>query len=236
MSGICALCQRQADLCESHIIPEFAYKPIYDEKHRMIAFSPQMPDERRYEQKGPRCPLLCSSCEGRINTSFEDPFKRFWIDADPLKEIKDNSSLVVANTDYSRFKLFHLSVLWRASVSSHETFWQVDLGPHSDTIRHMLWDENPGPSWLYPIVCTAIIGDDGGIRRNFVTSPLHFRLDGHRGYMFTFCGCQWRYVVSSHRMPEIEGLCLNDRGELPIGTREVREVLREIHEQCARSR
>ncbi len=36
----CGLCRTAADLQESHVVPEFTYAPIYDEKHEIIAFEP----------------------------------------------------------------------------------------------------------------------------------------------------------------------------------------------------
>jgi hypothetical protein len=46
--------------------------------------------------------------------------------------------------DYAMFKLFHLSVLWRAGVSTREEFRNVKLGSHEDVIRQMLLRDDPG--------------------------------------------------------------------------------------------
>ena len=37
---ICALCQQESVLRNSHVIPEFAYRAAYDEKHRLIVLDP----------------------------------------------------------------------------------------------------------------------------------------------------------------------------------------------------
>ena len=74
---ICILCQQEKRLCDSHIIPEFAYADIYDDKHRAVTFSPIAPDERKFEQKGVRDKLLCTDCEGFINDHFEIPFLKY---------------------------------------------------------------------------------------------------------------------------------------------------------------
>jgi hypothetical protein len=44
----------------------------------------------------------------------------------------------IENYDYEKLKLFFLSVLWRASVSSHEFFKKVKLGGHENIIRDAL--------------------------------------------------------------------------------------------------
>ncbi len=60
--------------------------------------------------------------------------------------------------DYATFKLFHLSVLFRASVSSLSTFQEVNLGAlHEERIRQMLLNEDPGKDWEYPILGFAVL-------------------------------------------------------------------------------
>ncbi len=52
----CALCLERP-LRDSHVIPEFLYKSIYDEKHRFYALA--VGEYPGYEQKGIRESLLC---------------------------------------------------------------------------------------------------------------------------------------------------------------------------------
>jgi hypothetical protein len=33
----CKLCLKEKELCHSHIIPEFFYKPLYTDKHKFLA-------------------------------------------------------------------------------------------------------------------------------------------------------------------------------------------------------
>ena len=58
----CRLCLEEATLCNSHILSEFFYKPMYDEKHRALKFTRE-PYNRKYIQKGFREYLLCEKCE-----------------------------------------------------------------------------------------------------------------------------------------------------------------------------
>ena len=59
----CALCLREAALCRSHIIPEFLYEPIYDDKHRLKLLSVIPEQPTTYKQKGIWEKLLCEACE-----------------------------------------------------------------------------------------------------------------------------------------------------------------------------
>ena len=59
----CKLCLKQKDLQKSHLIPEFFYKPLYDEKHRFHVLTTTPEDKNIFEQKGIREKLLCYDCE-----------------------------------------------------------------------------------------------------------------------------------------------------------------------------
>lgn len=57
--------------------------------------------------------------------------------------------------DYAKLKLFALSILWRASVSSHHFFRKVTIGPHEKHIRQMLLNGDPGHPDLYSVIFAA---------------------------------------------------------------------------------
>lgn len=213
----CKLCLNPATLCRSHIIPEFCYKPIYDAKHRAVVVNPKDPSDRGYAQKGVRSKLLCQSCESLINDRYEKPVKAYWYDEDalaPFRAGKDAGWLI--NIDYSSFKLFHLSVLFRASVSAHPNYREVDLGPHEDRIRQMLLNREPGEEWQYPIMCSAVAGPRGHVWDKLVGVARRIKQYGHWGYHFTFSGAQWMYLVSSHPSKAIEGIYLSQQGRLLV--------------------
>ena len=55
MEAVCALCQMNGDLQNSHIIPEFFYKLLYDPNPRRFrVISAIVSEPERYEQKGLR--------------------------------------------------------------------------------------------------------------------------------------------------------------------------------------
>ena len=160
----CKLCLKPRKLCRSHIIPEFCYRPLY-EKGRAVVVNPKDPSDWGYAQKGTRSYLLCQDCEGLLNDRYEKSFKSYWYDGDVLAPFRTGETVqYFTGIDYSSFKLFHLSVLFRASVSDHPIYREVDLGPHEDHIRQMLWDQDPGEEWQYPINCSAVDDADGGVR------------------------------------------------------------------------
>jgi hypothetical protein len=72
MLGICGLCAKQADLQNSHLVPNF-----FDRRLRSDSGTPFMrgSDPNRRVQSGPKIHLLCSQCEGLFSAA-EDEFAR----------------------------------------------------------------------------------------------------------------------------------------------------------------
>ena len=101
--------------------------------------------------------------------------------------------------DYTLFKLFHLSILWRASVSNRDEFRNVKLGPHEETIRKMLLADDPGAPQTYPFWGRILFDPaDRRVTDDVIVEPEASRVDAHYIYVFTFGGCAWYYIVSSH--------------------------------------
>jgi len=58
------LCKEDAKLCNSHILPEFFYLDLYEEKHRTLQITKE---NEKYIQKGIREYLLCQQCETKLS-------------------------------------------------------------------------------------------------------------------------------------------------------------------------
>lgn len=151
MNGECRLCLQEAELRNSHVIPEFVYTAlgVYDEKHRFCAFSTDPNVRVDTHQKGLREKLLCDTCEGRLNV-WETYAKKVLFGGVALDVEGDEQLGAIAHgVDYEKFKLFAMSLLWRASVSTLETFENVTLGPHEDKLRRLLLVGDAGERWRY---------------------------------------------------------------------------------------
>jgi len=149
-SNTCRLCHAVSELKESHIIPRSIIKLIRDETL----------DNRFYElhnklyqtiQDWPKEYLLCYDCEQKIGR-YEKYFKEAIHLSRHGIEIKHNRQFaVIDNLDYSKLKLFFLSMLWRMSISSRTEFENVNIGDNEETIRKMIVKEEPGKSSEYPV-------------------------------------------------------------------------------------
>ena len=139
-------------LRNSHIVPKFLYKDLYNDKGHMMAIRPPHAQHRPWRalQKGVSEKLFCESCEQHFNEHFEKPFLRQWLETRlPDPWIHDREIRIQVD-DYPSFKLFHLSVLFRAGISSLPHYQQVVLGPYEPALRQLLLDRDPGRELEYP--------------------------------------------------------------------------------------
>lgn len=195
----CALCHKEEKLCDSHIVPEFLYATLYDDKHRFHAISLDADTRDQQLQKGLREKLLCSSCEQALSQP-EDYVSRLLNGGLPFEGRREENRLHLINLNYGMLKLFQLSVLWRASVSSRPEFSQVNLGPHEEAIRLMLLAKDPGTSAKYGCIMSLVTHEDKPFT-GLVVPPTWARIAGHRAYRFVFGGLAFVYVVTGSELP-----------------------------------
>ncbi len=145
----CKLCLLDRELRNSHIVPEFLYKELYNNKGHLMAINGRGNRGWKAPQNGIREPLFCESCEQHFNRYYEQPFRAQWVVAAPLPNPWDVSGVHRIKVDYISFKLFHLSILFRAGVSSRPCYREVSLGPHQETLRQLILNRDPGSPHQY---------------------------------------------------------------------------------------
>lgn len=194
----CALCLKDASLRRSHIIPEFLYETLYDDKHRLQVLS-IIPDQENWrEQKGLREQLLCDECEQRLSV-WERYASLVLKGGVPLTYRQEGNIVHLSGIDYCQFKLFQLSVLWRAGVSSLPFFEKVKLGKHAETLRQLLLAGNPGSPERYGCFMFGLKYGDQAFT-GVIMQPGKVRLHGHTAYRFVFGGFLWSMLVSNHNL------------------------------------
>jgi len=198
--GKCKLCGAERELCESHIIPEFCFKPVYDQKHRASRVNlPEQPAAVSWIQKGFREPLLCCDCERLFNDNYERPFKDYWDNV----RLPSPPAGRIGGFDYTSFKLFHLSILWRAGVCSEKGI-KLSLGPYAEKLRAMLFSKDPGPVDHYPILGRIMMmGERIYPAGSIGLAPLKRRHKNCRQYILSYCGVEWFVAVTDHPAPEL---------------------------------
>jgi hypothetical protein len=195
--NVCALCRTTATLRRSHVIPEFLYAAVYDEAHSFLVTSTDPGVRTAIRQKGLWEYLLCDTCEGRFS-AWESYTKRV-LSGEDVTISRDGESVLITPVDYARLKLFQLSVLWRAAVSSRPEFAAVELGPHEETLRQMLLAGNPGAPQEFG--CVVVFPPDPKAQelfRHAIGAPTVGRYNAHRVYRFVLGMLCWVFVVSGH--------------------------------------
>ena len=167
-------------------------------------------------QKGIREPLLCEPCEQHFNEYFEKPFLEQWVRGSPLPDPWNEKDVYWVTVEYESFKLFHLSVLFRAGVSSLPTFSAVQLGPHKEKIRNLLLTRSAGEAWQYPVFGYAVVHHKTQRLIHMVSKSVKNRLGGRHCYGIMYGGVQWWVGVASDRNPEFEQVALRTDGRMPF--------------------
>ena len=217
MIGNCALCQERAKICRSHIIPEWGYTGVYDDKHRFIAFDILNAIQSRIKQMGERERLLCENCEVLLSL-WEDYGRRVWDQEVGRWRELPSGGLIGVGLSYLKLRLFLLSVLWRADVAKGDIGENVSLGPHSNVIRAMLLNRDPGPPTLYPCMMMRIT-EGKTWKRIGLRWPIVGRWDGQRAYSVAFKGVGLLYTIGNARLDRVQQRgCIDPCGRIVMGT------------------
>jgi len=220
-------------LIKAHVIPEWMYKSLYDEDHKLFSFS-----NTEHPSKAKRIPkgdydkdILCSKCDGQMGV-FEH-YASTVFNGGPL--ITYNTSTVkgriiheLSGFDYTKFKLFGLSLLWKASISKRETYKHLKLDPSEEqTIKKMIIENDPGPSSSYPLMIWAMRSEDGKVLRELILSP--YSSSGSHiffiaGYLFVFGS------IGKNITQEEYSLSQNGSIKIPaFSTAEAYEILKKMY-------
>ena len=156
----CKFCHNNVPrLVNAHVIPRSFFKVTRGTgKHSILIGVDERKLDKKFKQAGlSDKSILCEQCE-RLFTPYDKHGFEAVIEMLDSKQIycdeEGNPCAYVAEkANYELFKLFALSVLWRASVSSIEFYESIKLGTHEERIKTMLVDKNSGSEHDYPVAC-----------------------------------------------------------------------------------
>ena len=221
----CKLCGTDATLRKSHIYPEHLYHQVRNDGQQFHAYTNE--GQRRTRQHGIWENLFCDDCEQLLSREYEGPFARFWLDNNALPPSMTTDEMELVNIDYLKFKLYHLSILFRASISTLSHFNHVALGPHEETIRNMLLEQTDNDK--YHISAAVLVKEDNSVVDGIITFPKYVPFKGHSFYQTLYSGCAWIIKVSSHTLPGLSETGLQENGTMVV-TRERYEEYQELQE------
>lgn len=200
----------------SHIIPEFLYEPLYDDKHRVMLVPEKVEETVEVRQSGLKERLLCAECESHLSAHEEYTSRLINGGKLTVKVIEKNQDVTVyAGVDYTKLRLFQLALLWKAAVSELPFFSVVKLGRHEEPLRQMVHDDVAGKPFEYGAVMNTLLQKDGLL--DVIIPPSRYSFDGHVCYRFPVAGIVWNFIVSGHsRDFWYRDLFLNESGRLLI--------------------
>lgn len=175
------------------------YEPTYDDTHTAILVDSAR-NKRSKRQRGYSEVLLCEECEALFNR-WETYFANIWFN--PMTRLRPTevgqSTVNISGIDYSRFKLFHLSIIWRAGVCGLREFSMIRLGGQQEQLRSRLLAADAGEPANYPFCGLALRDPEtGGFQDKLVKLLDTIRIDGHYAYTALFGGVLWLYFISKH--------------------------------------
>lgn len=157
--GTCRLCGDDCELVDSHIIPKAFHRDLKGNASGAPVIIGTNPTD--YPRKNPggiyEEELLCRPCENRFGPcddyGAQCLIQNYDRDVEPLSY---NNGEVLAyrfpTWDEKRLRMFALSLLWRATVTTNEIFSGVTLGPHLARLTESILADEPGS----PLECAPL--------------------------------------------------------------------------------
>ena len=213
----CALCLETKELVESHVISKLFWRRIYGKDRTAVELSGDLANPRSIQMKGHKEQMLCLECDQQFG-KYETYVGNLWDKSFP--RVREGTEFIMEGLDYKRFKLFLLSVLWRASVARHEFFRAVSLGPFEEIVRRMLREENPGLPDSFAVF--PVIQHSENVIIDTIVQPFRDRVGAFTFYRFIFGGVVWHFIVSKKSAYEfINFPFFSEAGVLRFGTEDI---------------
>jgi hypothetical protein len=209
------------------------YKELFDEQHKIIKFDMKRGGEKTQIPTGEYEPnILCQNCDNCIIGSLEDYARKVIYGGKvtvSMQNFRKDDGLEftqVKELDYKKFKLFLLSLLWRASISSRPFFQEVSLGQkYEENVRSMLLKGDPGKQLTYP--CVLISSRKFEIPTKTIMGPKRSKMEHITVYSFLINGMTYLFrIAENDSLDWIPEVALNEGGEMKVihSTREQVEM------------
>lgn len=199
---VCRLCDTEKPLIEAHVVPEGFFRVL-----RGGSGVPELHTNKPgvYPKRAPigvyDKSILCRECDNVFSPWEQHAQEVLLHDFSNEAAIYDGSTKIgwkITRFDYRLLKLFFLSLLWRASVSTHEYYRRVSAGPFEAELRAMIANEDPGPPETFAVTLSRF--DHPAFRG--MLDPHPERLDGVRYCRFYLSGFVAHIKVDRRRPPE----------------------------------
>lgn len=199
------------------------YKGILDKNKKIVETNLHNFKEATYRPTGIYDQyILCNECDNEVIGGLESYAAKYFYDNKDIEltveEDEHIINLMFKGIDYKKFKLFLISILWRASVSKQKMFDEINLGTkYDETARKMILEGRPGKRDDFP---TCIIGlkSDQNLVLKTIVAPRRLKADGNTAYMFFINGLFYWFNISPYNMEDVfNRVPLDENNEMTIG-------------------
>lgn len=214
-TGICKLCLKLRQLCNSHALPNSIFKYILRKnngKAVILTDDETTPIEFSSDTWGAE--LLCVECEKKLNEKY-DAYGIAVFRGHAGKTNVEIGGICFSQIDRRRLRMFFLSILWRVSVSTHPSYWNGTLSSvWEEDLRHSLNFSNPIPQIRYTVFVrkmrdsTPKDGFDTESIREIICSPISRQYKSIFSVCFTLLGYFVEIFIPrvSHQLSKKEGM------------------------------
>ncbi len=152
----CRLCLQEKRLIKAHIIPEGFFRllrsgSVVPELHgNSPGSSPKRMPVGAYDST-----ILCGECDRQI-APWDDYGQQVLLqrfeEATPITHQARTVAWSLEEVNYAKLKLFFISLLWRASISSHNFYKRIAVGPFEKRLREMVLESESGDSQEFAVI------------------------------------------------------------------------------------
>jgi hypothetical protein len=189
---ICRLCGRDAQLIDAHVIPRPFFGEVDGGKQRVKVLANRPGEYPKRLPIGFYDPeLLCANCDNEVLGQWDEYGVQVLLQERELLVPQPNAAAPVAflrqDYDYTRLKLFFLSVLWRANESSLPFFGKVSLGPYRRPLFEMIYAGDPGQPETFSVLLSVFTNNNViPAIGTPILDPHRERWDGVNAYRLSF--------------------------------------------------
>jgi hypothetical protein len=228
MNDTCLLCDEKKPLIEAHIIREFFYKNLGlyepDKKGQgRIHTATIFKDEVTFNKKGIPIGIydkniLCESCDNFINQEYENYSKQLLFNNSVQLVSIINGVTTFTNIDYVKFKLFVLSIFWRASISERKEFNKMKFPNDTENlIKGMIKNKDAGSPNEFPIILYYLYAPD--MLPGIITDIKSINNNGVLSHAFIAGGMLFYLYLKESEVPDsLVKATFKAYGELNIST------------------
>ncbi len=224
---LCRLCGNAGKFVKAHIIPEAFFSVLREggSAPQLVTGTPNQFPKRSpigVYDKG----ILCDTCEPKFDRFDHYGVETLHVRFDELFQPISHQSKVIAyqaaGIDQKLLLQFLLATMWRASVSTHQFYRRINLGPLEEVARRAILEpDKPVPDVFNAVMSRWVIEEShlqsavGG-----VMDPFRERWDGVNGYRFYF-GHVVAYIKADRQdfVEPLQGLTLLKKPIVTMVTR-----------------